>query len=138
MSTPWRRLTSSQFRRYLIVGGLNTAWGYGLIFSFMHFLRWSPIASNIAGYGAGLISSYLFNRVFTFTSPSPKGAEFARFVVVFLTAFSTNLLVLTILVRVLLVNVVLSQAVAVCIYVCVSFQMQRRFVFPKRLPAKPA
>jgi putative flippase GtrA len=118
-----------RFSRYLVVGALNTAWGYLLIFGFMYAAGWSPEASNVAGYAIGLVTSYLLNRRFTFGSRDTKAPEFARFLATFGIAFAANFAVLALLVRVLGVHPAVSQVVAGIVYVGTSYALSRRYVF---------
>ena len=123
----------TRFARYLLVGGLNTLWGYALIFGFMWGLGWSPEASNVAGYAIGLVTSYVLNRIFTFRSTAPKAGEFSRFVAIFLIAYLANLAVLAFLVRVAGVHAGVSQVVAGAVYVVGSYLLNRSFTFRSAL-----
>lgn len=118
-----------QFSTYLVVGLLNTAWGYALIFGFMYGLGWSPEASNVAGYAIGLVTSYLLNRTFTFRSRDTKLPEFARFLAIFAVAYLANLAALALLVRVAGVHAGLSQVLAGVVYVTLSYLLNRSLVF---------
>ena len=118
-----------QFSRYLVVGVLNTLWGYFVIFAFMYGLRWSPEASNIMGYAIGLVTSYALNRRFTFRSADTTAPEFARFLATFFVAFAANFATLALLVRVLEVHAGLSQILAGVVYVGTSYLLNRHFVF---------
>jgi putative flippase GtrA len=122
----------NQFARFLVVGGLNTVWGYVLIFGFMFLLGWSPELSNVAGYSIGLVTSYLLNRRFTFRSRNPMRGEMVRFALVFLFAYTANLAALLVMVRVLEWNAYMSQVLAGTIYVASAFLLSRTFVFRRQ------
>lgn len=122
----------TQFSRYLVVGVLNTAWGYLLIFSFMYLLRWSPEASNVAGYAVGLLTSYALNRHYTFRSRNTTAPEFARFLGTFGVAFAANFAALTLLVRAFGVHAGVSQLAAGVVYVATSYLLSRHYVFKRR------
>lgn len=119
----------SEFARFILVGLLNTAWGYLIIFGFMYVLAWSPEASNAAGYGIGLVTSYLLNRIYTFRSKNRKRYEFGRFLFVFAVAFAANMATLYTMVRWLVWNPYYSQILAGGIYVITSYLLNRAFVF---------
>jgi putative flippase GtrA len=118
-----------QFSRYLVVGALNTAWGYLLIFTFMYGLDWSPEASNVMGYAIGLLTSYAMNRHYTFRSRNTTAPEFVRFLATFGVAFAANFATLALLVRAFGVHAGLSQIIAGVVYVATSYLLNRRFVF---------
>jgi putative flippase GtrA len=119
----------SSFMRYLVVGGLNTAWGYLLILSCMYLLHWSVEASNVAGYSIGLLSSYALNRTVTFSSTAKRRTELPRFIAVVVLSFAANMLTLILLAHRLGVNPVIAQAAAITVYVLVSYTLHRTFVF---------
>jgi putative flippase GtrA len=121
-----------QFSRYIFVGIVNTLWSYAVIFGLMYGLRWSPEASNVAGYAVGLVTSYGLHRVFTFESRNRKAPEFVRFIVIFAIAFCANFLVLTLMVRVLDADAGISQVIAGVVYVLSSYAMSRGYVFNRR------
>jgi putative flippase GtrA len=118
-----------QFSRYLVVGVLNTAWGYLIIFGFMYVLDWSPEASNVMGYAIGLVTSYVLNRRYTFNSRDTTLPEFVRFLGTFAVAFSANFISLAFLVRVLDVHAAISQVLAGVVYVGTSYLLSRHYVF---------
>jgi len=118
-----------RFSRFVMVGIVNSAWGYLLIFGFMYFLEWHPVASNIAGYGVALATAFLLHRRITFQSSGRPGREFIGFTAVFGMAYAANLGVLFLLVEFGHVNAYLSQIVAGAIYVCTSYLLNRHFVF---------
>ena len=123
-----------QFSRYVVVGILNTAWGYLVIFAFMYGLQWSAEASNVMGDAIGLVTSYALNRTYTFNSRSSKAPEFARFLGIFAIAFGANFAALALLIRVLDVHPGLSQLLAGVVYVGMSYVLNRKFVFRGGLP----
>lgn len=117
-----------QFIRFLLVGLINTAWGYLLIFSLMYFLSISPTISNALGYAFGLVSSYALHRLYTFRSKNIKRYEFSRFIVVFGLAYGANYVAL----RALLasgLNPYACQIAAGIIYVLSSYLLGKVFVF---------
>jgi putative flippase GtrA len=124
----------SQFYRYLVVGALNTAWGYLLIFAFMYGAGWSPESSNVMGYAIGLVTSYALNRRFTFRSRNTAAPEFVRFLATFAAAFAANFVVLMLLVRVLGVHEAMAQLLAGVVYVATSYLLSRSYVFRRMDP----
>jgi putative flippase GtrA len=119
----------SQFSRFLIVGVANTALGYAVIFACMYLAGLSPELSNAAGYAVGLIASYFLNRHFTFRSIQRRSTEIVRFALVFLTAYTVNLAVLIVLVRVLAIHSGLSQVIAGIFYIGTAYILNKHYVF---------
>jgi len=121
-----------QLHKFILVGILNTGWGYFLIFSFMLVLKLSPEVSNFLGYGIALITSYTLNRNITFNSLNAKTGEFFRFLIVFALAYATNFAVLLCMIYWLKVNVIVSQVVAGFFYIAISYLLNKYFVFISR------
>lgn len=119
----------SQFLRFLLVGFANTALGYAVIFGCMYLGRLTPELSNAVGYLVGLLVSYFLNRHFTFRSARQRSTEFVRFVLVFLTAYTANLVVLVVLVRGLEIHAAFSQIVAGVVYIGTAYFLNKRYVF---------
>ena len=119
----------NQFMRFLLVGITNTAVGYGIIFGCMYLAGLSPESSNAVGYTLGLLLSYLLHRRVTFRSNQQRSTEFVRFVIVFLAAYSANLLVLIVLVRILAIHAGVSQIIAGVIYLGAAYLLNKLYVF---------
>jgi putative flippase GtrA len=73
--------------RFLLVGVVNTAVGWFLMFFFYHAAGWSYWASTFIGNSVGAVVSYLLNRRFTFKSDTPLLAGFLRFILVVLVCY---------------------------------------------------
>jgi putative flippase GtrA len=118
-----------QFSRFLIVGVVNTALGYAVIFGCMFLMGMSPELSNATGYMVGLTISYFLHRYYTFKSLQRRGNEFVRFVVVLLVAYTANLVVLVIQVRIMGVHEGVSQIIASVVYVGIAYMLNKYYVF---------
>lgn len=118
-----------QFSRFLLVGVANTALGYSVIFGCMYLAGFSPELSNAAGYAVGLLVSYFLNRNFTFKSDQRLSTELVRFMLVFLTAYMANLVVLIALVRALEIHAGPSQVIAGVIYIGTTYVLNKHYVF---------
>jgi len=118
-----------QLVRFLLVGAFNTVFGYCIIFFCMYVLKIAPEASNIVGYAIALGVSYALNRKITFESSEKRTGEILKFLLVFLLAYSANLLALVFLFRVLHLEKGVSQVLAGIFYVGVSFVMNKYYVF---------
>lgn len=120
------------FAKFIVVGVLNTALGYAVIFGFMYLLGVSPVLSNAAGYLIGLTVSYLLNRNFTFRSAAKSKPEIFRFLLVFLISYFANLSVLLILIQNMGMHEGIAQVLAGIVYVATSFLMNKYYVFRPR------
>ncbi|MFM0029591.1 GtrA family protein [Paraburkholderia madseniana] len=118
-----------QLIRFLLVGAFNTGFGYCIIFFCMYAIKISPEVSNAIGYAIALGVSYALNRKITFESNEKHAGEILKFLLVFLIAYSANFLALIFLFHVLKFEKGVSQVFAGIFYVCVSFIMNKYYVF---------
>jgi putative flippase GtrA len=126
-------MTEGRWRgvRYLLAGGLNTGLGMAMIGFFMYELMLPPELANQISYGIGIFTSYFLNRHLTFRSRESIARELAKFVLVYITAFIANLLVLWILVRQIEIQTFIAQLVAMLVFVITSYSLQALFVFSR-------
>lgn len=73
----------AQFVRYLVTGVVNVLVTLAVIFVCKSLIGMNPWISNAAGYVAGVINSYIWNRKFVFRSHSSWRGEALRFVIGF-------------------------------------------------------
>lgn len=129
------KMLIGQFLRFVIVGVLNTVYGFAVIFACMYWLGLSAYLSNAIGYGCGLITSYVLNRTFTFRSQARARGEVFRFLAVFGVAYLANLALLYGCVQWIGINEGVSQIIAGAAYVVVSFLLNKYYVFQRVQPA---
>ena len=118
-----------QFFRFLTVGVFNTLLGYGVIFACMYLAKMSPESSNVAGYAVGLVASYVLSRNYTFKSKQNRRGEILRFLAGFVIAYSSNFVVLVILIHKIGIHQGVSQILAGLVYVIASYIMNKFYVF---------
>ncbi len=118
-----------QFLHYVLIGIFNTLWGYALIFFLMYVVHLSPVVSNASTYSLGLFVTYFLNRKITFKSKNKINEEFLRFIIVYIIAYSANLLMLLLCIDVLQIHEALSQIIASGVYVVTSFVALKLFVY---------
>lgn len=121
-----------QFLRFLAVGLVNTAVGLGMIFALKALAGWGDIQANIAGYAAGLVTSFVLNRRWTFMHDGDWSGALLRFVAVFAIAYAANLLLLLHLRDGWGVNAYLAHALATVPYTLLFFAGSRWFAFKSR------
>lgn len=70
---------TGQFAKYLVVGGMNTLVTLIVIFILKSIAGLNPYLANAAGYAAGLVNSFAWNRKWVFHSSGKKLSEAVRF-----------------------------------------------------------
>jgi putative flippase GtrA len=115
--------------KYLIVGGINTVFGIGVIFCCKYFLALSDIFSNAVGYAAGTLASFLLNAKWTFRFQGPLHVAVPRFVAVMSLAYVANLATVLACIRDVNVNSYLAHVIGLVPYVAVGYLGSRYFAF---------
>jgi|SRR5450432_28467 putative flippase GtrA len=116
--------------KYSMSGVANSLVGYSVIFACMA-LGVTPVLSNVLGFAAGFVTSFLQSRYWVFRSKGRVVDDASRFVLAFLVAFGVNLLVLHVLLG-LGANSYLAQICACCVFTGTGFLLNYAFVFQKR------
>ena len=82
-----------RFLKYCAVGVLNTAVCLGVIFICKSIIGLNPYLSNVLGYGAGLLNSFLWNRKWVFRSDGQPVREAARFILGFALCYALQFII---------------------------------------------
>jgi putative flippase GtrA len=127
-------MINSTIIRFALVGLSNTALGYAVIMLMHYVFGLDPTASNLLGYAAGAILSYLLNRTFTFASDRPHRRAAPRFFAAVAVCYLLNVVVLNLALHALRAPVPAAQAIAVVTYSIAFYLANRLFVF--RAPAE--
>jgi putative flippase GtrA len=128
MSLPRRALLpDSSVVRFLIVGIANTLFGLLLIYSVKWFLALGDVIANLIGYTLGLILSFTLNSRWSFRYKGNTLSAFVKFMLVILTAYLCNLLVVIIAIENFKTNSYVSQAIGIVPYTLVGY-LGSRFV----------
>jgi putative flippase GtrA len=88
---------AARVARFLVVGGLNTAFCYALFRVFLRALGGRPEAAGLAqgvAYGVGVAVSYAVNRRWTFQSGGAHGRALPRFVAAQLSTLALSTVVI--------------------------------------------
>jgi len=115
-----------QFITYNIIGIINTAIGFSIIFMLM-FLGIDPVSSNAIGYAVGSLSSYYLNRRFTFKADGNIWIEAIKFFSVLGVAYLLNYVTLKYLLG--RTDPYIAQFFAASIYTFTSFFLSKLLVF---------
>ena len=90
--------------KFGVVGVGNTLLTLLIIWMMTHWGEYSAVISNLTGYSIGLISSYIFNKTWTFKSAVGWKKSAIRFFLVFVICYIVQLTVLLILNRYFIEN----------------------------------
>lgn len=124
------KLLQSSLIKYLLVGVVNTIFGYFIIFLLM-YLGAMPEIANIIGYICGILLSYFLNKHFTFQSKNSHKRDFSRFFIAMALAFLINFIVLIITHRIFGINKYVSQIIAGIFYTASGYIFNKFFTFKK-------
>ena len=126
-----RRLAASERVRFLVVGGLNTLFGYALfvvleatVGDTLHYLGVLTVATVIA-----VLVAYCGHRWLTFQVRGQWLLDLARFSSVYVGVFALNAVALPLLVEVGGIAPILAQGVFVVVTVVASYVGHRNWSF---------
>lgn len=120
---------SVRVARFLAVGVLNTSVGLATIYVCKWFLGTGDVVSNVIGYAVGLINSFSWNRNLTFAHSGAVLPAAVRFVIVFLIAYSLNLVTVLAAIHVFAVNSYLAHAIGIAPYTVFFYLGSKYFAF---------
>lgn len=132
------KLFDRSFRRFLLVGIVNTAFGSGIMFLFYNVFHLSYWISSASNYIFGSILSYFLNRFYTFQSAAPAGRTVPRFVLNISLCYLLAYGIAKPLMRLLLSAAAqqtqenLAMLAGMCFFVGLNYLGQRFFVFSRR------
>jgi putative flippase GtrA len=115
--------------KFVIVGVANSTVGLLAIYMFKWQAGFGDVAANASGYAVGLGLSFMLNRAWTFRHSGPKLRALILFLLVFVVAYSVNLITLIMLIEVLHVNPYFAHALSLVPYTIVSYLGARYFAF---------
>lgn len=114
--------------RFLFVGGINTAVGYGVyafcIFGGLHYVFAQFISTVI-----GVTNSYFWNKYFTFQKKQKSAREIVRFITVYAVSYTVNLCLLYVLVDRLHMSEYLAGVLGLSVTTLISYFGHNKFSF---------
>lgn len=114
--------------RFLMVGGINTAVGYGCYALFL-LINIPYLIANTLATIIGAANSYLWNRYFTFKSKNKASSEIGRFSLVYLISYLISMVFLFIIVEKLGINTYLAGLLNITITTLISWFGHKNFSF---------
>ncbi len=116
------------FFGYIIIGVINTLFGYGVIFLLLYIDIEAEIA-NFIGYLLGFFLSYYLNKRYNFKSRRSHREDFPKFIISMGISYILNLTVMVISYRVLNIDVYISQIIAGVVYTLSGYILSKIWVF---------
>lgn len=122
-----------QFVRFLFVGALNTAIGYG-IFAALILVGVTSTLALVAAYVAGTFINFFTTGLLVFSES--RLSSFLRFALAYVVIYFFNLSLFK-AVAAVFPNPLVTQALCLPVVVVFSFFLFKMFVFGKRRPQEP-
>lgn len=117
----------SGFNLYVLIGFFNTLLGYAVIYALSR-LNFLAEISNLIGYVFGFLSSYFFNKRYTFKSSRKHKDDFPLFLLSMSVAYLLNLITLIIFYRIGHFNLFYSNAIAGVVYLMSGYLLSKFFL----------
>jgi putative flippase GtrA len=121
-----------QFLRFALVGGVGTSAHFTILIILVSGLHIHPVLGSTAGFLVAVISNYILNKSFTFSSNRRHSETFWRFVIVALIGMTINSTFMALLTMGLNLHYLLAQIIATAMALSWNFFGSRHWVFRKR------
>lgn len=118
--------------KYGIVGVSNTLITAVVIWVMMKIFGCSSILSNVVGYSAGVVNSFILNKQWTFKSSAGWLSSAVRFGIVFGICYLMQLGVLIYLNKYLAIDPYYNQLIAMVFYTVINFLMNKFYTFKEQ------
>ena len=116
--------------KYGVVGVINTLITAVVIWVMMKLLGCSDVVSNVVGYIAGVLNSFIWNKKWTFKSTEKWIGSAIRFGVVFGICYLLQLgLLVFVLNPYLAIDPYYNQLIAMAFYTAINFVMNKFYTF---------
>lgn len=119
---------------YLVVGGWNTVFGYG-VWAVMQYLLGDHIpylVIVVMAWPIAVLNAYIGYRYLVFRSRGPILTELPRFSLVYAVTLVVNLALLPIALHVLPFNIYIVQALLTVVVIVASYLSHKYFTFSRR------
>jgi putative flippase GtrA len=118
--------------KYVVVGMGNTLLTLLIIFIMMKAFGCGGVVSNLAGYAAGFLNSFIWNKRWTFKSADRWGGSVFRFGISAGVCYLLQLGALIYLDRHLGIDPYFNQLIAMACYTVANFLSNKYFTFKKQ------
>lgn len=123
------------FLKFLVIGGISTILNYAVFFLLFHRFAIYYVLASAAGYVAGVVVGYLFNRHWTFAADKAlhrQSREFMLYCTVYVISLLTSLLLLAALVDWLGLDARVANGLVIAVSTLINFIGLRFMVFKQR------
>jgi len=117
--------------RYLAVGAVNTLVGLSIIYACKWLAGLGDVASNLIGYGVGILLGFQLNKKWTFDHQGSYLPSLMRYLAVLACAYVANLVTVLYFINVMGLNGYLAQALGIGPYTLIGYMGSRHFAFSK-------
>jgi len=118
--------------KFATTGIINTLVSFIIYCLCFSVFKFNYIVSLIFAYFFGVLNSYLWNSKWTFQAKGFNQREFIKFILVYISTFILNLLILDIEINIMRMNELASQGIALIIAAFVSFISYKYWVFREK------
>jgi len=125
MTALWRLWQQHRWLRFLVVGGMNTAFGYG-VYAFLVFLGVNFAVSNLCALVLGILFSFHTQGALVFRNS--ESGLFLRYVAMWSLLYLSNTVLIGSLIK-LGADAYSAGALAIIPNTLLSFFLQKRFIF---------
>ncbi len=139
MSVNFSQYGRSLFR-FSSVGCLNTAVDFIVFTILKEIFDVNYVWCQIAGYSAGILNSFIFNKVWTFESKTPQihtFMQFIKFLLVNLVSLGVSVIGLKILSQNGHINVYIAKIIVTIAAQAINYSGYRFWVFPPVIQVGP-
>lgn len=126
----------NQKLRFLLVGGFNTVFAYGVYAFLLEIIGLPYIWSLIVQYFITVNVSILTMRYYVFQSRGAFGAEYCKAWTVYIGIFALNSLMLTLLVEICHIDELWAQGIYLVVSTIVTYLLHKYFSFYKKIKEK--
>jgi len=117
--------------RFVLVGGFNTLFTYGIYLLFLHLGYYYQMALFFE-YSVGICVGYTLNRYWTFAAQEKEEASgFVRYAITYLGVYLSNVILLSAVVETGWMSPALGQIVVLGFISLANFFIQKYWVFAK-------
>ena len=114
------RVFDIQLFRFAVVGIINLSITY-LFFYFFILLNYNYFVSATIGYVAGMINSYVLNKMWTFNVIVTDINQIKRFMIVYCSSYFVNIFLLYILIETINLTAECSEIISIIIAACGNY-----------------
>lgn len=122
-------LAAKQFLKFGLVGLVNTLVTLFVIWVLIHWFHSNDYVANIFGYLAGLLNSFILNKIWTFQTSGNVKSSLVKFLIIFVISYFIQLGVLYLLLHFTKLHTYLMQVVSMISYTLVNFFLNKKYTF---------